>query len=259
MMKSSILKALLPLSLAACSAGGSAAIAPGSTSGSARTQIVTQPEVRPPAADFRKPLVYVSQQDHNSIGVFRLDGRRVGQITNKVKYPQGLFADASGTLYVANRGARDVLEFRRGAASPFKVLSDERKEPEGVTVCPDGTVYVANILGSHGGGGNVSVYAHGRTHPTGMLTYSSGFFFFLACDAQGNLFGSMVLGTTGTVIEFPGGQQSGAKQLPISWEEIRRASPSTTPATYSPPIRAKVSRSLPNPARRRGFKSRPSA
>jgi DNA-binding beta-propeller fold protein YncE len=206
MMNSSILTALPLLALAACSAGGSATLAP---TGSTLARIHEQ---RP-----AQPLVYISQQADNSISVFHLDGKRIDRITQSVNYPQGLFADASGTLYVANRGAHNVLEFKRGATSPFKSLSDDKEEPEGVTLCPDGTVYVANILGPHGGGGDITVYGHGSTHPTGTLNYTGAFFFFLACDAHGNLFGSMVLGSTGTVVEFPGAQQSDATLLPISW------------------------------------------
>lgn len=205
MTKSSILRALLPLCLSACAAGGVPAYT------------AMQSAQHPAAPGLPKALVYISQENDNRISVFQLNGKRVGEITKGVAYPQGLFTDASGTLFVANRGAGNVLEFKRGSDSPFKVLSDRKKQPEDVTLCPDGTVYVANILGSHGGGGDISVYANGRTHATGSLTYTSGFFFFLACDAQGNLFGTMVLGTTGTVIEFPNAQQNGAKQLPIFW------------------------------------------
>jgi streptogramin lyase len=205
-MNSRILRAVLPLALAACSAGGSAVLAPSSTTAGNHTPTAAQ-----------KPLVYISQQASNSISVFRLEGKRVGSIKASVNYPQGLFADANGTLYVANRGASNVLEFKRGSTSPFKVLSDRKEQPEGVTVCPNGTVYVANVLGAHGGAGDIAVYAHGSRHPTGTLTYSGGFFFFLACDAQGNLFGSMVLGSAGTVVEYPAAQQNGATTLPIGW------------------------------------------
>jgi hypothetical protein len=186
--------------LAACSGGASAPIAAFDSARGDATQ---------------KTLVYVSEESANGIGVFRFDGKRVGTITKRVNYPQGLFADAQGTLYVANRGSSDVLLFKRGARSPFKTLSDGGEQPEDVTVCPDGTVYVANILGASGGGGDITVYEHASRHPTRTLEYSGGFFFFLTCDAQGNVFTTLVLGTTGTVVEFPGGQQSGAVQLPI--------------------------------------------
>lgn len=192
--------------LAACS-GGSSAVVAGATTAQTAAHL--------PAANAQRSLVYVSQEADNSISVFHLDGRRVGEITKRVNYPQGIFADAHGTLYVANRGEHDVLEFKRGATSPFRVLNDRGEQPDDVTVCPDGTVFVANILNASGGGGNIAVYEHGSRHPTRTLDYTGGFFFFLTCDAQGNVFSTLVLGTTGTVVEFPEGQQSGAVQLPI--------------------------------------------
>ncbi|MGC2405441.1 MAG: hypothetical protein WA431_03445, partial [Candidatus Cybelea sp.] len=97
---------LLPLCLSACSVGGVPTHAP------------MQPAQRPAAPDLRKALVYVSQDNDNSISAFQLGGKRIGEITNGISYPQGLFADASGTLYVANRGASNVLEFKRGSDSP---------------------------------------------------------------------------------------------------------------------------------------------
>jgi serine/threonine-protein kinase len=160
-------------------------------------------------------VVYVSKESDNAIEVFRLDGKRLRTITTGVNYPQGMYVDAQGTLYVANRGSSDVLEFQRGAASPFKRLTDGKNQPEDVTVCPNGNVYVANILGSGGGSANIAVYAHRSRHPTGALTYAGGFFFFLACDARGNLFASIVLGTIGTVLAFPHAHQKGAAMLPI--------------------------------------------
>jgi len=209
-MKSTVVTGLAVAVLIGCSAGNSA-VAPGVVNE------VTFRHARADAGYAKKALVYVSQEAANTISVFALNGQRVGTISMAMNYPQGLFADAHGTLYVANRGASNVLEFKRGASSPFKTLRDGTSQPEDVTVCPDGTVYVANILGASGGAGDVAVYAHRSLRPTRRLSYLGGFFFFLACDAQGNLFGTAVVGTGGTVIEFPKGQQRGAAQLPIFW------------------------------------------
>ena len=187
--------ALTTTALAACSAGG--------------TPSVTQPAAQLLTRSAKKPLVYISLATSNSIAAFQLNGKRIGTISTDVNYPQGLFVDAHGTLYVANRGSSDVLEFKRGASTPFAILRDGQKQPEDVTVCPSGTVYVANISGG------IAVYAHGSGTPTGKLNYEGGLFFFATCDAQGNVFGTLVLGTTGTVAEFPGGRQKGATQLPI--------------------------------------------
>jgi hypothetical protein len=164
--------------------------------------------------DGNRSLVYVSDENRNRIAVFREDGKPVGTITRGLRYPQGLFVDARGTLYVANRGANNVLEFQRGSTAPTRVLDDAGAQPEDVTVCPNGTIYVANIL-DDSGGGNITVYAGTSRHASGMLTFSGGEMFFLACDPQGNLFATLVLGTTGTVVEFPNGQQAGATMLPI--------------------------------------------
>lgn len=196
------------------SAGCSSALAPvpGYSGPSARGGL---PPDRPLGRQAKKSLVYVSQAADNSISIFHLDGSRIGKITNGINYPQGLFADAKGTLYVANRGSDVVLEFKRGASSAFRTLTDGQNQPEDVAVCPNGTIYVANILDASSGGGNITVYSHGSRNPTGTLTYGGGEFFFLTCDAKGNVFATLVLGTTGTVVGFPGGQQSGATQLPI--------------------------------------------
>jgi sugar lactone lactonase YvrE len=164
-----------------------------------------------------KPVLYVSDDKHDRVDAFRLSGGRIRRIASGLNYPQGLFVDAQGDLYVANRGANDVLEFKRGATAPSATFTDGQNQPEDVTVCPNGTVYVANILNASGGSGNIAVYAGGSHDPTGTITYGVGNFFFLACDASGNLFATLVYGTSGTVVEFPGGAQPGAKMLPISW------------------------------------------
>ena len=164
-----------------------------------------------------KHLVYVADAQHNRIDIYGRGGKPMGHITEGINYPQGLYVDANGVLYVANRGAGNVLAFRRGAKSPFATFADGMEQPEGVTVCPDGTLYVANILGSGGGSGDITAYAHGSRNPTGTLTYAGGYFFYLACDASGNLFATIVYGSTGTVLAFPNAQQSGVTQLPITY------------------------------------------
>jgi hypothetical protein len=211
-LQASLQAALTLAALAACSSGGSVPVSPIGASPAARAARSLTVE------NLQKSLVYLSKATANSIVVFRLDGKRIGAITKDVYYPQGIFVDAHGTLYVANSGANDVLEFKRGASSPFKVLTDYGWQAEDVTVCPDGTVYVANILKSGGGSGDIEVYDDGSRNPTRSLNWNGGgFFFFLTCDAHGNLFAALVPGTTGTVVEFPHGKQSGAMMLPIFW------------------------------------------
>lgn len=160
-------------------------------------------------------LVYVSDDAKNIVAVFERNGTEVAAITDGLNYPQGLYVDGQHHLWVANRGASNVLEFARGGGSLVATLNDDGQQPEGVARCPDGTVYVANIMANSGGGGNVRAYAAGHANPTRTLTFQGGYFFFPACDAHGNLFVTLVLGTSGTVVEFPHGRQTGATMLPI--------------------------------------------
>jgi DNA-binding beta-propeller fold protein YncE len=164
-----------------------------------------------------KHLVYVADAQDNRIDIYGRGGKPMGHITKGINYPQGLYVDASGILYVANRGAGNVLAFRRGEKSAFATFADGMEQPEGVTVCPDGSLYVANILSASGGSGDITVYANGSRNPTGTLTYTGGYFFYLACDASGNLFATIVYGSTGTVLAFPNAQQGGVTQLPITY------------------------------------------
>ena len=165
------------------------------------------------ASDPSVPVVYVSDDANNLVAVFNRTGTQIGTLTDRLNYPQGLFVDRQHDLWVANRGGSNVLEFARGATAPTTTLHDDGSQPEDVTICPDGTIYVANIIVS--GGGDVAAYAPGARRPTRKLNYEGGNFFFLACDAAGNVFGTLVLGTSGTVVEFPRGRQKNAVRLPI--------------------------------------------
>ena len=132
-----------------------------------------------------------------------------------------------------------MLEFARGATSPSFTLVDTGNQPEDVTVCPDGTVYVANILAS--AGGSIEVYPRGNSQPSRSLTYNGDNAFYITCDRAGNVFASVLIGTGGTVVEFPGGQQSGATMLPIFTDgNPGPIKPDSSPAT--PTGRSRVGR-----------------
>jgi hypothetical protein len=168
------------------------------------------------AFDAERMSLYVSSID-GLVFVYKHGGHLVRALKSGLSYPQGLYVDKQGVLYVANRGASNVLEFKRGRMKPFATLSDGNEQPMDVALCPNGTVYVANILNASGGSGDIAVYAGGSSSPTGHLTYLNANPFYLACDRAGNLFATEVVGSTGTVVEFPGGSDSGAKQLPITF------------------------------------------
>jgi hypothetical protein len=163
-------------------------------------------------------LVYMSSWGTASVvDVLTMKGRQVGQITSGLVEPQGLFVDAKGSLWVAN--ASNVLVYPRGSLSPSKTLTDSVGAPIDVTVCPDGTAYVADLSDNSDGHASIQVYASGSTTPTGNLDYATDFLNpFLTCDAAGNVFVALLTGDyvgDGLVVEFPHGKQKGAKSLGI--------------------------------------------
>lgn len=187
--------------------------------GGARMGAVPQPalvsmEGAKPAHSLR---VYVSDEKRNLVAVFNNDGKRVQTIsaTGGLNHPQNLFVDASGQLWVANEGGHDVLEFPPGSVYPTAVLADGKNLPADVTICPNGTVFVANIF-SPKHAGDITVYKSGAKRASRTLTYNGSEFTGITCDPNGNVFATGVVGTFGSVVAFPHGQQAGAKQLPIS-------------------------------------------
>ena len=68
--------------------------------------------------DARTRLAYISDVLANNVTVFDLNGTMQGQI-GSLSNPEGLFVDSKHNLWVANGGANNVLEFARGATTPF--------------------------------------------------------------------------------------------------------------------------------------------
>jgi serine/threonine-protein kinase len=169
-------------------------------------------------------LMYMSSWGTASVvDVMTMSGELVGQITNGLLEPQGIFVDPSGKLWVAN--VSNVLVYPRGGLSPSKTLTDSIGPPVDVSVCPNGTAYVADLYdNSNTNVASIQVYPPGSTSPSGSLTYTSDTRNpFLTCDAAGNVFAAILTGNyegDGRVIEFPLGQESGAKDLGISLESV---------------------------------------
>ncbi len=220
--------AVLVTFLAGCSGGSSQTPAlSGSPLGQAFARQVTSLRPFKPntshgfmqAIDAQAHLVYMSSWGTASVvDVLTMNGKQVGQIANGLAEPQGLFVDAKSSLWVAN--VSNVLVYPRGALSPSKTLTDPVGFPVDVTVCPNGTAYVADLYdNSSSNQASIQVYAPGSTTPTGNLDYTNDFRNpFLTCDAAGNVFVALLTGEyvgDGLVIEFPHGKEKGAKSLGI--------------------------------------------
>ena len=163
--------------------------------------------------DARTRLAYISDTLANNVTVFDLNGTMQGQIDG-LSYPGGLFVDSKHNLWVANGGANNVLEFARGATTPFNTLDDPGAGPLDVTMCPNGT-HLCRRLQLHRYRGLSSTAASSPTRSSDLSREHSQND-ALTCDAAGNVFATIVVSFHGGVVEFPRGKQHGATQLPIS-------------------------------------------
>src|SRR5580692_6778008 len=96
--------------------------------------------------DPQTHLVYMSSWGTASVvDVLTMDGQQVGQIANGLVEPEGIFIDQNGRLWVANVSGGNIVVYPRGGLSPTKTLTDPVGYPVDVTVCPNGTAYVADL------------------------------------------------------------------------------------------------------------------
>jgi sugar lactone lactonase YvrE len=172
------------------------------------------PELTRPAG-----RLYVSGYSCNCVKIYALQGTNqqpIGEIGGLAN-PQGLFTDRRGRLWIANTGANDVLAYSPGTPVPPVKLSDPKEYPVDVAVHYDGTVYVANIVSTNYGPGNVVVYAKGATSPTQTLTDPNfSRLIGVTVDPNKNVFVTYVdKSDIGRVDEFAAGSTSPV-QLPIT-------------------------------------------
>jgi hypothetical protein len=176
------------------------------------------------AGQAPRQLLFVTNLD-GSIRLYPADihnthAKLVGTITKGATRTEGDWIDSKGTLYVEN-GAQypaqaSVEEYKHGATSPFRTITEGLNLPGAVAVGKDGTVYV-NQLGQGGGGtiGVVIVYPPGgitpeRTiplNPTPEYGMDAG---GMAMDAEGNVYAA-TFGNAGEVHVFkiaPGSSQA---------------------------------------------------
>jgi hypothetical protein len=171
--------------------------------------------------DAKTKVLYISSFGTEAVvDVLSMSGVLVGQITEGLVEPEGLFVDGTGNLWVANFS--NVLVYPHGSLTPTATLEDPVGYPTDVTVCPNGTAYVADLydVSSGGSSASIQVYPPGNTTPSGSLTFPNDIRNpVLTCDAAGNVFvgisTSQYVGNS-RVIEFPLGQQAGAKDLGIA-------------------------------------------
>lgn len=88
-------------------------------------------------------------------------GKLVRKVTKDLTVPAGVVAGKSGTLYVADGGAKDILEFSAGAEKLTATISDGRNVPADVAVYGD-ELAVSNAT-------TMTFFAKGAKSPTRTL------------------------------------------------------------------------------------------
>jgi hypothetical protein len=149
----------------------------------------------------KKNLLYVSDEGDNLIDIFSVPSySKVGEIVSGIDQPEGIATDKKGDLYVSNLSADTITVYKRGATSPYRILT-ESDGPDDVAVATNGYV----VAGDNGGG--VDVYAPGATSPSLRLTNSDivkvkG----VGVDAHNNVYAAGYYGSSsavkGVVIKF---------------------------------------------------------
>ncbi len=136
------------------------------------------------------PLGFISDFGNSQIYVVNTDGSVFATLTSStgLSSPQGLSLTngAHATLYVANSGANNILEYT-SLGSPT-TLSNGGVEPSDVAVDQAGNVAAMNITAA-----TVNCFTGGATSPSFTIGGTSGTgtfsgIFFGAFDASGNLF-----------------------------------------------------------------------
>lgn len=205
----------------------------GGLSTSVAAHSATIPAFAVPAVAFAAPdatksaAIVVSDAVNNTVSAFTAAGKLKATITG-FSEPQGLAADSSGDIYIADTANSRVQVYKNDYKTLKASLADASQYPAGVAVdTMTGVVGVTNIISTAGGAGSVSFYAKGATKPcTTVSNASFARVYFDGFDAKGNLYidgsnssGSVVVGvitggcaaksittlTTGNSILFPGG------------------------------------------------------
>jgi hypothetical protein len=161
-----------------------------------------------PAIKSGEPLVYVSNANANFITIFDERGHSqspVGSITAGVNFAYGLYVDAGGNLYAANRLGNTVTEYARGSVAPVYTYSIGLNRPLFPIVDHTGNLFVGNS-----GNGTVVEYRSGHSTPYQILqtpgTEADG----LGLDASGNLYVAYrVSGGYGSIEKFGPGSTTG--------------------------------------------------
>jgi len=158
-----------------------------------------------------QPLLYVADTYAYEVAVYMQQGRNqnpVGEITNGITFPTGVWVDQYRNLWVSNTYGElesNILRFPQGSTKPDRTLADPNWNADDVWVAPDGSVYAINS--GYSGNFEIVKYPPHKTvsQPVGD-PYLTSDITAIAGDTSGNLFASgLGVSGGGEVDELPAG------------------------------------------------------
>jgi len=172
-------------------AAASAALAACSAQNAQPLPMSTQSLPQSVRAGAAAKSLFVADPLANEVRIFAAgvpNGPQIGAIKSGISFPQGLFIDSRGVLYVAN--SRAVTEYKPGALTPFRTLTGVNGGVS-LTVDSSGTVYAGQNCSIVPAGGSIAVFEHGSTVPTRSIALQEcSFMGGLTIDRAGNLIAS---------------------------------------------------------------------
>ncbi len=135
-------------------------------------------------------LLYVSIQGFDEVFVYSYlpsAVKFVGKLTG-FSDPSGLCVDKAGDVYVANAGAKNILEYAHGGTKPIAELRDTNAAPIGCSIDPStGNLAVSGTYGT-AEQGDIAIYKGARGSPKLYSDSHLQYPDFVGYDDSGNLF-----------------------------------------------------------------------
>jgi len=175
-----------------------------------------------PDIDRVTRLLFVSDADNNEVYVLTLPDLTPKATLTGFSEPQGMCADSSGNIWIANMGTSEMFLYSR-TGTFIRMLIDDHGFPVGCAIEPKtGDLAVFDIyMGEGNRPGQILTYRNASGTPEVLTIPGFFFYYFGGYDSHGNLFvdgryagpGPFVLG------EVPKGASSG-NQIMVTGGEI---------------------------------------
>lgn len=195
-MRKTFCAGLATAMLAACGTGAPSAPAPlyadQSLTAFVRTGTLNvapsyeKPWRSPELTTTRSPLLFVSDDAAGAVHILKLPGLQVLGTLTGFQSPQGVCADNSGNVFIADTSQRAILEYSH-AGILLKTLHD-LGNPASCAVSPtSGDLAVTNIVGASYRGG-VVIYRHGIDAKSHEHCHGMNKYFFDGYDENNDLY-----------------------------------------------------------------------